>query len=80
MAEQAWWNVGDKIEAYDAYGTRTWRSAYIQKDAPYRGKPGAYVVWTDWTEDNPRQSWSSAGGWQPDHSIRPAPVHIGHSF
>jgi hypothetical protein len=65
------YQVGDQIECRDI-DTR-WRPACVVRLAPYRGRPGYYIDWTDidWTKarqnDAPRPS---SGGWTYELCMR----------
>lgn len=61
--------AGDVVEAHDRNNTGLWRVARIEREAPYRGREGYYVLWV---MPLGAPSWESRGGWMQGSSVRPA--------
>lgn len=63
------YKLGDKIECRDPT-SGSWRPAWVERLAPYRGRPGYYIQW----EPLPKNSWESSGGWTYEACMRPRPA------
>lgn len=60
-------NAGDAVEVQSDGRMGPWRSARIERPAPYRGREGYYILW-NLPADTPM--WVSRGGWAQGACVR----------
>jgi len=58
------------VEVFDRNHSRTWRLAYIDSKAPYRGREGYYVAWLKPADGDTWKQWHSRGGWVSGRDVR----------